>query len=89
MSFEGYFQLICKNRHYYIAGLYGEEENTKCRCGEKSIWWNLVNTTNDSGNPIEIKIKSQTICKHCKSVLETIFEIPKGKGHIKKCFYED
>jgi len=81
MSFEGYYQLICKNGHYYQAGLYTEEENTSCFCGEKPIWWNLVNITNDAGNPVILKLLKRKICKECDSILEEIYEIPKEKGH--------
>lgn len=83
MSFEGYFQLICKNGHYYHEGLYGDEENTKCPiCKEECIWWNLVDTTNDEGTPVVPELLKRKSCKHCKTVLEEIYKIPK-EGHLK------
>ncbi len=83
MSFEGYFQLICKNGHLYGANLYSSEEDTPCpTCNEECIWWNLVDTTNDSGDPIQLKLKTQKSCDECNSILEQIYEIPKN-GHRK------
>ena len=83
MSFEGYYQLICKNGHAYNAELYSSEEETPCPdCNEECIWWNLVDTTNDSGNPVRLKLKSQKSCDKCNSILEVIYEIPKN-GHSK------
>jgi hypothetical protein len=54
MSFEGYYQKICKNGHSYTADLYyyGSSFNddvTKCPfCEESEVWSNMVNTTNGS-----------------------------------------
>ena len=83
MSFEGYYQLLCKKGHFYQTSLYNSEENTPCPvCQEECVWWNLVDTTNDSGNPIELKLKTQKSCDKCNSILEEIYEIPKT-GHRK------
>ena len=93
MSFEGYFQLICKKGHYYTAGLYGQEENTLCPiCLSIPVWWNIVDETNSSFDNntgeridgfVEPRIKSQRICKYCNSILETIYEVPKEGHRIK------
>ena len=89
MSFEGYYQLICKKGHSYQVGLYGLEEKTPCPvCNSVVAWWNIVDITNGSFEAnkridgyITLKIKSQKICEHCTSVLETIYNIPKKGGH--------
>lgn len=61
MSFEGYYQTLCKNGHEGSTDCYfTEPEEIKCSvCGEKIVWWNLVNTTNGSydefeGKPVRI-----------------------------------
>lgn len=48
MSFEGFYQRLCENRHHYTVGLFFEE--TQCpECGSHYILWeNLVDTTNGS-----------------------------------------
>lgn len=93
MSFEGYYQLICENGHYYQEGLYGEEDNALCSiCGAKAVWWNLVDITNGSHDEdgkqidgyVNLKVKDKKVCEHCNSTLELIYEIPKiGVGHVK------
>ncbi len=95
MSYEGYSQLLCKKGHNWnldcneMPQEYEEERDTLCPiCGEKSIWENMVNTTNGSWDDdgiridgfIDLKIKkcTQGICSKCKKphVCETIYEIP-------------
>jgi hypothetical protein len=81
MSFEGYYQLICEKGHYYHEGLFGLEEKTPCPyCKSEPAWWNLVDTTNDEGLPIKLKVITKRICCKCGSVLEETYKIPK-KGH--------
>ena len=62
MSFEGYYQVICKNGHYNLVDCFQyprfEEKNKetvfegelyKCPlCEALAAWYNLVNTTNGS-----------------------------------------
>jgi len=54
MSFEGYYQCMCKNGHYWTEELqysYAEDELKDCKCykcNEEVYWWNLVDTTNGS-----------------------------------------
>lgn len=75
MSFEGYYQLICKNGHEYTADIYGEEENTPCpHCQAQAAWWHMVDCTNgsydDEGNRIDgfvdlnpyLKSEARTCC---------------------------
>jgi len=92
ISFEGYYQKLCKNGHYWTTDCYINDEICPY-CGEISIWENLVNITNGSfytdpetgkekriDGYIELKIKSQKKCDKCDSILETIYEIPKIGG---------
>jgi len=57
MSFEGYYQVICKEGHYSVVDVYehpnfGEggdfvsDEVWVCRCGAHAAWTNMVNLTN-------------------------------------------
>ena len=61
MSFEGYYQILCRNGHESSADCYenpyfGEEITDEfgtrypwaCWCGAKAAWWNLVDETNGS-----------------------------------------
>lgn len=63
MSFEGYYQVLCKRGHYTTFDVYMEEpEHFTCAyCGSSVAWWNMVDVTNGSydidteGNEIETK----------------------------------
>lgn len=47
MSFEGYYQLRCKNRHYYTQDVYTYSHGDKCSyCGGDIIDRNMVDETN-------------------------------------------
>jgi hypothetical protein len=48
MSFEGYYQLLCKEGHYYTADAYFHElGDSPCPVCEAGVAWeNLVDTTN-------------------------------------------
>jgi hypothetical protein len=49
MSFEGYFQLLCANGHYFTADAYYYDTHEDCpclACGAEVVWENLVDTTN-------------------------------------------
>lgn len=78
MSYEGYSQRLCSRGHYWTHDCSIEIEKCPfCKC--KSIWERMVDTTNDSGHPARLKIKLQKSCKHCNSILETIYHIPKQR----------
>jgi len=91
MSFEGYYQVLCKNGHYDCGNCYSYEPigNFCSICREKIIWWNLVDITNGSWDDegkridgyIDLKIKKQKKCDKCNSIIETIYEIPEKGGH--------
>jgi hypothetical protein len=47
MSFEGYYQKLCKNGHYATVDVYNDYLEWKCAvCGEKEAWSNIVDYTN-------------------------------------------
>lgn len=88
MSFEGYYQKLCKNGHQWIEDCYIEHESHLCpECGEETIWHNLVDQTNgsyDNNNNridgyIELEIDERTNCPCCGNILETIYKVPGGE----------
>lgn len=89
MSWEGYYQQLCKKGHYTTKSAEYQDEDKKCNiCGEKLVWINIVDITNGSfeGNKriddyVELKEESRKVCEHCNSVLEVIYKIPKKKGN--------
>jgi hypothetical protein len=88
MSYEGYVQYLCKVGHGSIKDCY-EDDLKVCKCGEPIVWCNYVDVTNGSfegrkriDGYINLKVKSQKTCPHCKTILETFFYIPKNKGQI-------
>ena len=92
MSFEGYFQRLCKNGHYDTIDIYGfdnPEEESCLICGEPFVWSNLVNLTNgidlETGKGygyINLEINKPAIyeeCPHCenkKIVSAETYKIP-------------
>ncbi len=94
MSFEGFYQAICKNGHLFNFGVtYEWDEETKevCPyCKEHVAWWNLVDDTNCDRAGFIHKFEELTptvfetcqCCGHSKRVKEPTFKIPEGKGHL-------
>ena len=81
MSYEGYSQYLCKKGHYWEEDcLYSDYEEVICpHCGGKPVWENMVDTTNDAGNPVKLKKLSEERCPCCGVVKETIYKIPKKR----------
>ena len=79
MSFEGRYQLICKNGHYTEEDVYSFSDKDKClTCKEPFEWKNMVDDTNGyEDGYIKVKLKSKKKCEHCKTILEEIYHIPK------------
>jgi len=77
MSFEGYYQIICKKGHYFEKDVYAAtfiEDEEKCPyCKAKMAWWNMVDVTNGSFNEkgrridgfLKLKIASPAKTKKC------------------------
>ena len=82
MSFEGYYQRLCKNGHSMDVDCYIESDKDRCAvCGSGIAWHNLVDVTNGSyyeneriDGYVELQIKSQRKCEHCGSILETTYK---------------
>lgn len=87
MSFEGYYQILCKTGHAGYLDVHStcNEGDWRCPvCGEKAIWWNTVNTTNgEQEGYVELEEKTPNVmctCKDCKQVHvkePATFKIPK------------
>jgi transcription elongation factor Elf1 len=91
MSFEGYYQVVCKNGHYHTMDAYSPDDGMGCPfCGAPKAWENVVDETNgsfdDGGNRIDgfvflrAKRDAKTCicdkCGHEHEVEPAIFEIP-------------
>ncbi len=70
MSFEGYYQYLCKNGHLFGAdcwNMVGFSADRCPICNERPYWWNLVDITNGSFDDdgtridgfIELKVKQE------------------------------
>jgi len=56
MSFEGYYQHLCKNGHYNTEDCntwFPDDDYSMCHCGEPIVWFNLVDVTNGSYEMVE------------------------------------
>jgi hypothetical protein len=97
MSFEGYFQFLCKNGHYETHSVYATDiEYWECStCAEGASWWNIVDLTNgsydDDGTRIDgyiyLKVLKEfnCVCDKCgdrHGYNAAIYEIPKDRGHL-------
>lgn len=96
MSFEGYYQILCRHGHYHTVNCYDvDRENWRCPfCESKIKWENLVNITNgcedEKGNDISghidmsiyIRSKGET-CNCCGNKLSyDTYNIPADRGHL-------
>jgi len=91
MSYEGYSQFICVNKHSWDVDCNSTamslEENICPICNSHAVWENMVNITNGSFEDgqridgfVDLKISEQKSCDKCNSVLETKYEVPKKRG---------
>ena len=46
MSFEGYYQVRCKNGHYYRVDCYSFDSDHRCMVCDATVKYNLVDETN-------------------------------------------
>lgn len=90
MSFEGYYQRLCKNGHLSCEDVYMSDNENYWRCSnckEPLAWWNLVDQTNepDEGK-IELEEKEpatacQCHCGHIHVAVAKTYRIPDNVGH--------
>jgi len=96
MSYEGYSQLICAKGHYSIRDAYDGDD--RCYCGEKYVWTNSVDQTNDDGFPFPqdtLIITPKSGCAMCDpdNFKPAAYRVPTSaemdKYHAdKKAFYD-
>ena len=92
MSYEGYEQFLCEKGHYWTENslnCFDLPHKEKCpKCNKNPVWWHMVDTTNDSGNPVKLKVKKKIngYCSSCgeEHICEITYRIPKRKGVILK-----
>lgn len=81
MSFEGYYQVLCKKGHLTNHNCHMFDHGDSCSiCGEEIEIANLVDETNgeSDGYMYFDKIEEKK-CEHCNTVLEEIYKPTKGK----------
>ena len=89
MSFEGYYQVICQNGHYYETPYdygFGEDDHLKCHiCGADEAWHSIVDVTNgldENSGVVEVTIlepEQRCVCPLCERdhiAREAIYQIP-------------
>ena len=85
MSYEGYYQVICKKGHYHTVdcNLF-DFLGWKCpTCGSDAAWCNGVDLTNGSWDEngkridgyVELKPKHIEKCDKCGHAIEELYEI--------------
>lgn len=89
MSYEGYVQYLCAYGHYQERDCY-QDDLKICGikgCEQPIVWRNGVDVTNGSfegrkriDGYVKLKVEGESRCKHCDSVLETTYIIPRKKG---------
>ena len=102
MSFEGYHRWLCKKGHLHYADVYDtdhpfpmgpwddgkDKENWRCpSCNEPMAWWEIVDQTNDEGNPTPLDYNKPPVqcvcsCGHVHNSEEATYKIPKDAGHL-------
>lgn len=98
MSFEGYYQILCKNGHYETISVYNHQDMYEWRCSScdsPAVWYNLVDQTNGSWDEENNRIDGYVylkaikefncVCEKCGNphfISPAIYEIPKSKGHL-------
>jgi len=89
MSWEGYYQLICKNGHYWTDDAsYMDDQDCICPiCKSKPVWHNTVDITNGSfegkrriDGYKSLKPYQVIKCPTCKTTLEAKYKIPKQRS---------
>ena len=90
MSFEGTYQVLCKNGHSDMFDVYSSEaEDWICsECGEPAVWYNIIDETNGiSDNYVELEILVEPkectcpTCGHKHSSGVAVYKIPEFSRH--------
>jgi len=65
MSFDGYYQILCKNGHLHHADMFDYEYWSCWYCKYGIVWSNLVDQTNTNGDEFVVKLEKLTTQKAC------------------------
>lgn len=91
MSFEGYYEHLCPNGHYWTTDVYEEmySGEAKCpHCKQESTWFHLVDETNGSDPnypstmPYPLEVEADDVycecptCGHLHIVERRRYKIP-------------
>lgn len=89
MSFEGYYQFLCKDGHYWVENAhdtnFGDAQYILCpKCSEMMVWANLVDVTNGSWDEnrnridgyVELEPYIEETCESCGAIIERRYKIP-------------
>jgi hypothetical protein len=88
MSFEGYYQRLCRKGHFSAKALYDKTRwDSACYvCGENIVWWNLVDQTNSDAYEVPLEMVTEAEfweCEHCNSrrlTAHPTYRIPDAKS---------
>lgn len=77
MSWEGYYQLLCKNGHQWSVD--GYDYSSECclcpHCKEPSVYWNQVDQTNDNGDEDVVEFEEIEPAKMCTCACGNLHQI--------------
>ena len=83
MSYEGYYEYVCRNGHLTHINCYDDHDNYEVcdKCGADIIYRRTVDQTNgfDKKAYPDLDVKKQKTCPSCGCVEETIYHLPKHK----------
>lgn len=91
MSFEGYFQRLCKNGHNCNCDGYCASDDDRCDfCDAEIAWENLIDQTNDDGQKdvveLEVDVPAEICecsCGHRHQIKPARHKIPE-KGEVRR-----
>jgi hypothetical protein len=92
MSFSGYYRFLCGNGHLDERDCLAFDHECEIsdwvcsHCQEPAVWWEIVDTTNDEGDPtelIEVLEAQSSVCELCgvsSITVPAVYEIPTKDG---------
>lgn len=83
MSFEGFYQKLCKKGHYFEEDVYSIESKVCPVCGFEIVFTNMVDITNGSYDEdknridgyMDFEIATENKCSRCDSILERTYKL--------------
>jgi hypothetical protein len=83
MSFEGFYQKLCKKGHYFEEDVYSIESKVCPVCDSEIVFTNMVDITNGSYDEdenridgyMDFEIATENKCGRCGSILERTYKL--------------